>query len=167
MQRANQLFTPPPTTSLQSSNAAAAAAPRLEQRSQTFDNHSTDVIRPLGVADLRRTTSLIMSSDRRAASACGFIDEEDLDAIASAQTRCLARLEKANEMMETCNALCQQRLQLFDTDVRRHILMLQTMKRDLDSVFRRIRLLKARVATRHAQEYKELLSSSSTRERAD
>merc|ERR1719397_1227337 len=60
-----------------------------------------------------------------------------------AQKKMLQRFEKTNEMLTNVNTLSATRLDRATTDFKKHTAMVIDMKKDLDSIFRRIRNNKA------------------------
>ena len=65
----------------------------------------------------------------------------------------LQRFEKTNEMLSNCNNLSQTRLERATRDFKVHSQHLTQLKRDLDSVFKRIRVLKSKVAGQHPEAF--------------
>ncbi|XP_060038395.1 kxDL motif-containing protein 1 isoform X1 [Erinaceus europaeus] len=70
-----------------------------------------------------------------------MVNEEDVNAIILAQKNMLDRFEKTNQMLLNFNGLAGARLQHMAERLGQHTRALLDMKRDLDSVFRRIRLV--------------------------
>jgi hypothetical protein len=63
----------------------------------------------------------------------------------------LKRFEKTNEKLDSFNEVAAGRLQVAVVTFTRHTQLLLDAKRDLQSVFRRIRTLKARLAERYPE----------------
>jgi len=53
----------------------------------------------------------------------------------------MSRFEKTNEMLLNFNRLSDVRYESTQTDFRKHIHLLHEMRKDLDNIFRRIRLV--------------------------
>jgi len=53
----------------------------------------------------------------------------------------MSRFEKTNEMLLNFNRLSDARYESTQTDFRKHIHLLHDMRKDLDNIFRRIRLV--------------------------
>lgn len=70
----------------------------------------------------------------------------------------LGRLEKTNEMLINCNALSATRFAVASQDLKKHTQLLFDLKKDLDSVFKRIRFLKMKLA----QQYPAAFSACNT-----
>uniref|UniRef100_A0A3B5MUE7 KxDL motif-containing protein 1 n=1 Tax=Xiphophorus couchianus TaxID=32473 RepID=A0A3B5MUE7_9TELE len=70
-----------------------------------------------------------------------MVNSEDVNAIIQAQRHMLDRFEKTNEMLINFNGLSNVRLQQMNERFLLHTRTLVDMKKDLDSVFRRIRLV--------------------------
>merc|ERR550519_2091836 len=70
-----------------------------------------------------------------------------------AQKKMLQRFEKTNEMLTNVNTLSATRLDRATTDFKKHTTMVVDMKKDLDSIFRRIRNIKVRLAKQMPEAY--------------
>uniref|UniRef100_A0A3P9PS28 KxDL motif-containing protein 1 n=1 Tax=Poecilia reticulata TaxID=8081 RepID=A0A3P9PS28_POERE len=70
-----------------------------------------------------------------------MVNSEDVNAIIQAQRHMLDRFEKTNEMLINFNGLSNVRLQQMNERFLLHTRTLVDMKKDLDSIFRRIRLV--------------------------
>jgi len=75
-----------------------------------------------------------------------LVDNNQLLHVLESQKHMLTRFEKTNEMLLNFNALSAARFENASADFKRHTALLLDMKRDLDIIFRRIRLLKTRLA---------------------
>uniref|UniRef100_T1JII3 KxDL domain-containing protein n=1 Tax=Strigamia maritima TaxID=126957 RepID=T1JII3_STRMM len=75
-------------------------------------------------------------------SLAGQVNQSDIDTILQSQRLMLTRFEKTNEMLLNCNALTAARFSAAQQEFRRHTQQLVEMKKDLESVFRRIRFAK-------------------------
>uniref|UniRef100_A0A3Q0RCQ4 KxDL motif-containing protein 1 n=1 Tax=Amphilophus citrinellus TaxID=61819 RepID=A0A3Q0RCQ4_AMPCI len=84
-----------------------------------------------------------------------MVNSEDVNAIIQAQRHMLDRFEKTNEMLINFNGLSNVRLQQMNERFLLHTRTLVEMKKDLDSIFRRIRTLKGKIA----KQYPEAFSS--------
>lgn len=69
----------------------------------------------------------------------------------------MQRFEKTNEMLLNCNALSASRLKSAGEDFKKHIKLLNEMKKDLDYVFRKIRNIKAKISQQYPNAYAEAL----------
>jgi len=88
----------------------------------------------------------------------GFIQQQDVEAMIRAQKQMLQRFEKTNEMLVNCNALSQIHLQKANQEFKRHIQLLNEVKKDLDNIFKRVKALKAKAASQYPEAYKEAVS---------
>ncbi|XP_046891021.1 kxDL motif-containing protein 1 isoform X1 [Hypomesus transpacificus] len=70
-----------------------------------------------------------------------MVNSEDVNAIIQAQRHMLDRFEKTNEMLINFNGLSNVRLQQVNEHFLIHTRTLVEMKKDLDSIFRRIRCI--------------------------
>ncbi|KAF6016517.1 KXD1 [Bugula neritina] len=82
-----------------------------------------------------------------------LINSRDLQEVIETQNFILSRFEKTNETLSRVSALCEVRYEAINSDFRKHIVMLQEMKQGLDSVFKRIRLLRQTIKTRYPEAY--------------
>ena len=66
----------------------------------------------------------------------------------------LQRFEKTNEMLSNCNSLSQTRLERALRDFRGHTQHINGLKKELEQVFKRIRVIKSRVAQQYPEAFK-------------
>merc|ERR1712098_748784 len=76
----------------------------------------------------------------------GVVNQGDVELMVRAQKKMLQRFEKTNEMLTNVNTLSATRLERATNDFKKHIGTVTEMKKDLDSIFRRIRNIKTRLA---------------------
>ncbi|XP_072291075.1 kxDL motif-containing protein 1 [Eucyclogobius newberryi] len=88
-----------------------------------------------------------------------MVNSEDVNAIIQAQRHMLDRFEKTNEMLINFNGLSNVRLQQMNERFLLHTRTLVEMKKDLDSVFRRIRTLKGKLAKQYPDAYSNIHES--------
>uniref|UniRef100_A0A2K6ERY1 KxDL motif-containing protein 1 n=1 Tax=Propithecus coquereli TaxID=379532 RepID=A0A2K6ERY1_PROCO len=88
-----------------------------------------------------------------------MVNTDDVNAIILAQKNMLDRFEKTNEMLLNFNNLSSARLQQMSERFLHHTRTLVEMKRDLDSIFRRIRLRRALKCPRRSQPWKKILKT--------
>ncbi|XP_054707161.1 kxDL motif-containing protein CG10681-like [Uloborus diversus] len=81
------------------------------------------------------------------------VNEHDIHAIIQSQKHMLVRFEKTNEMLVNCNALLASRYTGASKELKKHISFLTDLKKDLDSVFRRIRFLKMKVSQQYPDSF--------------
>lgn len=72
----------------------------------------------------------------------------------------LARFEKTNEMLVNCNALTEVRFVTASNAIKQGSQKLVEIKKDLDYIFKRIRLLKAKIAQNYPEAYQSQSQSS-------
>jgi len=84
----------------------------------------------------------------------GFINQQDVELMIRAQKQMLQRFEKTNEMLVNCNALSQVHLQKANQEFKKHIVLLNDVKKDLDNIFKRVRVLKSKIAAQYPQSFK-------------
>ncbi|XP_072754958.1 kxDL motif-containing protein CG10681 [Anoplolepis gracilipes] len=90
----------------------------------------------------------------------GIVDQQDVESMIRAQKQMLQRFEKTNEMLTNCNQLSVHRLKTAGTEFKKHIALLVEMKRDLDYIFKRIRLVKNKLSQQYPQAFNEAVRSS-------
>lgn len=61
----------------------------------------------------------------------------------------LQRFEKTNEMLVNCNALSTSRLKLAQDEYKKMTKLLLEMKKDLDYIFRKVRIIKGKLNTQY------------------
>ncbi|XP_069783897.1 kxDL motif-containing protein 1 isoform X2 [Narcine bancroftii] len=82
-----------------------------------------------------------------------MVNREDVNAIVQAQRHMLDRFEKTNEMLLNFNNLSNVRLNQMTERYLHHTRALVEMKKDLDSIFRRIRTLKDKLSKQHPEAF--------------
>ncbi|XP_039988865.1 kxDL motif-containing protein 1 [Xiphias gladius] len=85
-----------------------------------------------------------------------MVNSEDVNAIIQAQRHMLDRFEKTNEMLINFNGLSNVRLQQMNERFLLHTRTLVEMKKDLDSIFRRIRTLKGKIAKQYPEAFSNI-----------
>ncbi|KPP80072.1 kxDL motif-containing protein 1-like [Scleropages formosus] len=88
-----------------------------------------------------------------------MVNSEDVNAIIQAQRHMLDRFEKTNEMLLNFNGLSSVRLQQMNEHFLHHTRTLVEMKKDLDSIFRRIRTLKGKIAKQYPEAFSNIHES--------
>merc|ERR1712226_1732959 len=68
----------------------------------------------------------------------------------------MARFEKTNEMLLNFNMLSAGRYDATQNEFKKHTRLLLDMKKDLDSIFKRVRVLKAKLSKQHPQAFKSV-----------
>ncbi|XP_006825577.1 kxDL motif-containing protein 1-like [Saccoglossus kowalevskii] len=82
-----------------------------------------------------------------------LVNREDVDEIILTQRQMLNRFEKTNEMLSSFNKLSTSRYDESMRQFKEHTRTLVDMKKDLETVFTRIRSLKIQVAKQHPNAY--------------
>uniref|UniRef100_A0A2M4BYZ5 KxDL domain-containing protein n=1 Tax=Anopheles marajoara TaxID=58244 RepID=A0A2M4BYZ5_9DIPT len=85
----------------------------------------------------------------------GLVNQTDVEVMIRAQKQMLQRFEKTNEMLLNCNALSASRMKVATDDFKKHTKLLHDMKKDLDYIFRKIRMIKAKVGNQYPAAYAE------------
>ncbi|XP_034657454.1 kxDL motif-containing protein CG10681 [Drosophila subobscura] len=86
----------------------------------------------------------------------GMVNQGDVETMIRAQKQMLQRFEKTNEMLLNCNALSQSRLKNANDDFKRHVKCLNDMKKDLDYIFRKIRVIKHKLQQQYPAIYADI-----------
>ncbi|XP_055315253.1 kxDL motif-containing protein CG10681 [Sitodiplosis mosellana] len=86
----------------------------------------------------------------------GIVNQGDVELIVRAQKQMLQRFEKTNEMLLNCIALSNGRLKVANDDFRKHIKLINDMKKDLDYIFKKIRNIKSRIGIQYPQAMKKV-----------
>ncbi|XP_043271398.1 kxDL motif-containing protein CG10681 [Venturia canescens] len=90
----------------------------------------------------------------------GIVDQQDVESMIRAQKQMLQRFEKTNEMLTNCNQLSVNRLKSAGVEFKKHTALLAEMKRDLDHIFKRIRIVKNKLSQQYPQAFNEAVRSS-------
>lgn len=61
----------------------------------------------------------------------------------------LQRFEKTNEMLTNCNALSMNHLKTTSQELKKHTQMLTELRKDLDSTFKRITTIRAKIKSQY------------------
>ncbi|KAM4707454.1 kxDL motif-containing protein 1 isoform 1-T1 [Discoglossus pictus] len=88
-----------------------------------------------------------------------MVNSEDVNAIILAQRHMLDRFEKTNEMLLNFNGLSNTRLQQMNDRFLHHTRTLVEMKKDLDIIFRRIRMLKGKLSKQYPESFNNVHDS--------
>uniref|UniRef100_A0A915ERI6 KxDL domain-containing protein n=1 Tax=Ditylenchus dipsaci TaxID=166011 RepID=A0A915ERI6_9BILA len=81
------------------------------------------------------------------------VDEENIEDIIRNQKKSLERFEKTNEMLSTCCALTERRLDKAKKEFAANKEVILQAKADLESIFRRIRGFKQTLSQRYPEIY--------------
>lgn len=65
----------------------------------------------------------------------------------------MARYEKTNEMLVNCIALAMNRFEFAQRNIKQGTQKLNEMRKDLDYIFKRIRIIKSKIAAQYPQAY--------------
>ncbi|XP_056638928.1 kxDL motif-containing protein CG10681 [Diorhabda carinulata] len=90
----------------------------------------------------------------------GIVDQQDVETMIRAQKQMLQRFEKTNEMLTNCNALSISRLKTVGPEFKKHIQLLSETKKDLDYIFKKIRVIKTKLSSQYPEAFAEAVRSS-------
>jgi len=103
------------------------------------------------------------SSESFVEALCSQIDADNIDTIIRTQKHSLSRFEKTNEMLSNCCQLSATRLETAKKELTQHTQTIIEMRKDLQSIFRRVRTFKQTLAERYPQTAENQPSSSTDR----
>jgi len=83
----------------------------------------------------------------------GVINQKDVELIVRAQKKMLQRFEKTNEMLTNVNSLSATRLERAQADFKKHSQTVDTMKKDLEYIFKKIHQIKGKLSSQHPEAY--------------
>nr|CAG4637310.1 EOG090X0CBU [Ceriodaphnia reticulata] len=92
----------------------------------------------------------------------GFTNQHDIEQMIRAQKQMLQRFEKTNEMLVNCNALSQIHLQKATTEFKKHVQLLNEVKKDLENIFKRVKIMKAKAAAQYPHQFEDAMSKIQT-----
>ncbi|KAK6179539.1 hypothetical protein SNE40_011871 [Patella caerulea] len=102
-----------------------------------------------------------------AKSLANQVNPNDVASMKVIQREMLSRFEKTNEMLINFNMLSSSRFNVTADEFQKHTAMLYDMKKDLDSVFKRIRVLKQRLGKTYPEAFSVCSDICSLSERLD
>lgn len=88
-----------------------------------------------------------------ASTLVGQVNREDVSSMVQVQRDMLSRYEKTNEMLINFNLLSASRYEASVKDFQIHTQLLADMRQDLDSIFKRIRVLKQRLSKSYPEAF--------------
>ncbi|CAF1117835.1 unnamed protein product [Adineta steineri] len=114
------------------------------------------------------TDSTISASDTTTASSIVhlFLNEtnkQDVDGLLNIQSSLLEQLDKSNEILDGINKISAKRYIDATREFTNHTQLLTTIKTDLDTIFKRIKLLKMRLNKKYPEAYSSVIQMSSNR----
>ncbi|KAJ3025945.1 UNVERIFIED_CONTAM: hypothetical protein HDU68_006444 [Siphonaria sp. JEL0065] len=86
------------------------------------------------------------------------VPEAPVAQISNTQAESLAALTATEASLASFNTFSANRFETNADRINTHVTMLKTMKADLDSVFRRIRALKSKLAKKYPEHYRDAVS---------
>lgn len=90
----------------------------------------------------------------------GIINQQDVKTMIIAQKQMLQRFEKTNEMLTNCNLLSASRLKSVGPEFKKHIHTFMEMKKDLEYIFKKIRVIKSKISNQYPEAYKEAFAEA-------
>merc|ERR1712038_612739 len=89
----------------------------------------------------------------------GVVNQGDVEEMVRAQKEMLQRFEKTNEMLTNVNSLSAVRLEKANNDFKKHTQNILEMKRDLDSIFKRLKVIKQKMSKTMPEAYNAVIGS--------
>ena len=89
----------------------------------------------------------------------GMVSQDDVARMVRAQKEMLQRFEKTNEMLSNVNSLSAVRLDRANKDFRKHTQNMLEMKRDLETIFKRLKTIKQKMCRQMPEAYEAVLGS--------
>jgi len=89
----------------------------------------------------------------------GVVNQGDVEEMVRAQKEMLQRFEKTNEMLTNVNSLSAVRLEKANNDFKKHTQNVIEMKRDLESIFKRLKNIKQKLNKQMPEAYTAVIGS--------
>ncbi|CAL8081420.1 unnamed protein product [Calicophoron daubneyi] len=96
------------------------------------------------------------ASDFVLQSVGSLINPEDIQKILSLQENMLDKFEKTNEMLRTVSELSVQRYKVLSSELSNHTQKMISLKKELEAIFKRIRVIKNAFAVKYPNEMSQL-----------
>ena len=90
----------------------------------------------------------------------GVVSQDDVGLMVRAQKEMLQRFEKTNEMLSNVNSLSGVRLDRANKDFRKHTQNVLEMKKDLETIFRRLRIIKEKLNKQCPEAYSAIIGAN-------
>ena len=90
----------------------------------------------------------------------GMVSQDDVARMVRAQKEMLQRFEKTNEMLSNVNSLSAVRLERANKDFRKHTQNMLEMKRDLETIFRRLKTIKQKMNRQMPEAYEAVMGGA-------
>ena len=97
----------------------------------------------------------------------GVVSQEDVARMVGAQKQMLQKFEKTNEMLANVNTLSAARLERANKDFKKHTQNVTDMKRDLESIFRRLRTIKEKLNKQVPEAYSAVIGGQEAAKEED
>merc|ERR1711988_1604474 len=90
----------------------------------------------------------------------GVVNQGDVEEMVRAQKEMLQRFEKTNEMLTNVNSLSAVRLEKANNDFKKHTQNIVEMKKDLESIFKRLKIIKQKLNKQMPEAYEAVIGAS-------
>merc|ERR1712058_179187 len=89
----------------------------------------------------------------------GVVNQGDVEEMVRAQKEMLQRFEKTNEMLTNVNSLSAVRLEKANNDFKKHTQNVVEMKKDLEHIFRRLKIIKQKLNKQMPEAYGSVIGA--------
>lgn len=97
----------------------------------------------------------------------GVVSQDDVGLMVLSQKEMLQRFEKTNEMLINVNNLSTSRLDRANKDFKNHTQNMLNMKRDLEHIFKRLKLIKEKLKAQCPEAYSSVIANDDVIEEED
>ena len=97
----------------------------------------------------------------------GVVSQDDVGLMVLSQKEMLQRFEKTNEMLINVNNLSTSRLDMANKDFKNHTQNMLNMKRDLEHIFKRLKLIKEKLKAQCPEAYSSVIANDDVIEEED
>ena len=97
----------------------------------------------------------------------GVVNQGDVEEMVRAQKDMLQRFEKTNEMLTNVNSLSAVRLDKANTDFKKHTQNILEMKKDLEHIFKRLKIIKQKMNKQMPEAYSAVVGKESVKHREE
>merc|ERR1739842_223323 len=97
----------------------------------------------------------------------GVVNQGDVEEMVRAQKEMLQRFEKTNEMLTNVNSLSAVRLEKANNDFKKHTQNVVEMKRDLDYIFKKLKIVKQKLNKQMPEAYSAVMGKEAEKQKEE
>ena len=97
----------------------------------------------------------------------GVVNQGDVEEMVRAQKQMLQRFEKTNEMLTNVNSLSAVRLEKANNDFKKHTQNILEMKKDLDYIFKRLKIIKQKLNKQMPEAYSAVMGKEAEKQKEE